>query len=138
MANHSQIADFKAATYAKSASDYPVSTRDANASLINSNPDLEEATTATVEATAETSDIGADELMTENSVDSTDPQNGELPDSDDLLDDSDPDRQNQGRYLDLLEARYRARFMVMDKLASQLTTTRHLVTAHFAAFPFPE
>ncbi len=136
LANHSQITEFKAPTYTKSVSDTSSSTRDL--STINSNPDLEEATTSTVEASAETSDIGADEPIAENSVDSTDSQNGELADSDDLLDDSDPDRQNQGRHLDLLEARCRARFMVMDKLTSQLTAIRHLVMAHFAALPFPE
>lgn len=136
--NHSQVAEFKASTYTKSVSDTSSSTGDTNASPINSNLDLEEATTSTVEAAAETSDIGADEPITENSVDSTDSQNGELTDSDDLLDDSDPDRQNQGRHLDLLEARSRARFMVMEKLASQLIATRHLVMAHFAALPLPE
>jgi len=138
LTNPAQITEFKASIYTKSVSDTSSSARDANASPIHSNPDLEEATTATVEAAAETSDMGADEPMAENSVDSNDPQDGELTDSDDLSDDSDPGRQHQGRHLDLLEARYRARFMVMDKLASQLTATLHLLTARFAALTLPE
>lgn len=138
LTNNPQTAanEFTASTYTKSMGDTSSSTR--NLSAINSNPDLEETADSTVETLAETSDINTDNPVTENSIESTESQNSELADSDEVLDDADPDRQNQGRHLDLLEVRCRARFMVMDKLASQLIATRHLVMAHFAALPFPE
>lgn len=137
LTNHSQLTEFKASTYTKSVSDTSSSTR--NLSAINSNPDLEETADSTVETLAETSDIDADNPVTENSIELTESQNSELADSDDLLNDSDPDQQNPpGRHLDLLEARYRSSFMVVDHLLSQLIVTRHLLAAHFIALPLPE
>ena len=145
LANHPQATatEFKASIYTKSASGtsssaWNLSAIGANASSMNSNLDVEEATTDTIEALAETSDAGLDDPATDNSVDLSDPQNGDLTDGDDLSDDSNADRRHsKSRHLDLLEARCRAKFVVMDRLVSQLIAAR-LVVERFAALPLPE